>query len=247
MNLARSQFEDLFLFEEQMPIDSVDAALRFKSECPPDRQFKSENMFRFRRGRGDFHASVFAAFIALVFLAFFSTETGWQDRKLPDNLGNYVGYQFGLVEIEGRAKRLGSILKQSWVVPFLCLLILIPASIINLRASWKIRRWRQRFLLPTDAGYETSKYLAALEYLAYFILYTLSVPVLGYLISTIVMGVFLTWRLGYRTVKWLSTGLLSSFAIVVVFRSFLQIKTPVSIWLYDQLPAAARAFMLTYF
>ncbi|NRB04633.1 MAG: tripartite tricarboxylate transporter TctB family protein, partial [Rhodobacteraceae bacterium] len=55
------------------------------------------------------------------------------------------------------------------------------------------------------------------------------------------------WRLGYRTQRWIATGFVSSFAIVLVFRTILQIKTPVSIWLYDQLPSTTRAFMLTYF
>jgi len=230
-----------------MPVDITDTALRFRSECPPDTKFKSENLFKFRRGRGDFQVSVVAALLSLIFLVFFWTQTGWENRKLPDDLGTYIGHQIGLLESEGRVKRLGTILKQSWVVPLLCLMVLVPASILNLRQSWRVRRWRQRFLLPTDASYETAKYLAALEYVLYFILYTLSVPILGYLLSTIVLGVYLTWRLGYRTPKWLLIGLLSSFAIVVIFRSFLQIKTPISIWLYDQLPAGLRVFMLTYF
>jgi len=86
-----------------------------------------------------------------------------------------------------------------------------------------------------------------LEYVAYFIGYTLLVPLLGYLVSTLILGTYLTWRLGYRTWRWTGIGLLSSVAVVLVFRTFLQIKTPVSIWLYDQLPTALRAFMLTYF
>jgi len=40
---------------------------------------------------------------------------------------------------------------------------------------------------------------------------------------------------------------LSSFAIVLLFRTFLQIKTPGNIWLYDQLPGTLRSYMLTYF
>ncbi len=239
--------ESLYLFDEQMPVDVVDAALLFKSECPPDVKFKSENLFKFRRGKGDFHASVVAAILALVFLAFFWTETGWENRKLPDELGSYIGHQFGLIELDGRVKRLGTILKQSWVVPLLCLLVLVPAALLNLRESWRVRQWRKRFMLPTDASYETAKYAAALEYVVYFIMYTISVPILGYLLSTLILGTYLTWRLGYRTPKWLLIGLLSSFAVVIVFRSVLQIKTPVSIWLYDQLPAALRVFMLTYF
>jgi len=247
LNASEHNLESLLLFEEQLPVDTKDAKLRFVSECVPDRKFKSENLFRFRRGRGDFHASVAAALVALAFLAFFWTETGWENRKLPDNMGQYLGYQLGVVDIEGRTKRLGTVLKQSWVAPLLCLLVLVPAAIFNLRDSWRVRRWREKFSLPIDARYETMKYMAALEFVAYFILYTLSVPWLGYLLSTIVLGVFLTWRLGYRTPKWFCMALLSSFMIVVVFRSFLQIKTPVSIWLYDQLPATVRTFMLTYF
>lgn len=239
--------ETLLLFDEQTPIDSRDPDLNFRSECPPDKRFKSENLFKFTRGRGDFHASIAALLISLVFLAFFWTETGWDKRKLPDNLGTYIGFQFGLVETETRMKRLGTILKQSWVTPLLCLTLLVPASLVNLYSSWKVRRWRERYLLPVDAGYETSKYVAAIEYVAYFILYTLSVPVLGYLFSSLILGVYLTWRLGYRSAKWLGIGFLSSFAIVIVFRSLLQIKTPVSIWLYDQLPAGLRTFMLVYF
>lgn len=247
MNSTIHNHEALLLFEEQLPVESVDAELLFKSECPPDRKFKSEDLFKFRRGRGDLKASLVAALVALAFLAFFWSETGWQNRKLPDDLGSYVGSQFGLVEYEGRKKRLGTILKQSWVVPLLCLLLLVPAALVNLHGSWKVHRWRKRYLQPTDSSYETAKYVAALEYVAYFIAYTLLVPWLGYLVSTLILGVLLTWRLGYRTPKWLLTGLASSFVIVVVFRSMLQIKTPVSIWLYDQLPDALRTFMLVYF
>jgi len=238
---------ELLLFDEQMPPEFADNAQRFKSECPPDKKVKVQDLFEFRRGRGDYHASVAAAVAAVFFLIFFWSETGWQDRKLPDNIGQYVGYQLGLTDFEGRKARLGTILKQSWVAPVLCLALLVPAALWNLRASLKVRRWRQRFLLPVESGYETSKYIAALEFVAYFILYTMCIPVLGYLLSTLIMGVFLTWRLGYRTFKWLLKGLVSSFAIVVVFRTLLQIKTPSVVWLYDQLPSALRVFMLTYF
>ena len=246
-NNIRPDHSELLLFAEQMPAECADDTRIFKSECPPDKKFKVQDLFEFRRGRGDYHASIAAALVALFFLLFFWSETGWQNRKLPDNIGQYVGYQFGLTEIDGRKARLGTILKQSWVAPVLCLALLVPATLWNLRASLKVRRWRQRFLLPVESGYETSKYIAALEFVAYFILYTMCIPVLGYLLSTLIMGVFLTWRLGYRTFKWLLKGLVSSFAIVVIFRTLLQIKTPSVVWLYDQLPSALRVFMLTYF
>lgn len=236
--------DDLSLFDEALPYEVGET---FQSECVPDKKVKVEDLFKFSRGRGDLQVSIIAALIALFFLAFYWTQTGWDARKLPSELGNYIAYQFGLADIQGRATRLGRILKQSWVAPALCLLVFVPAALLNLRASWKETKWRQRFLLPTNAYFELTKYAAALEYVAYFIGYTLIVPVLGYLVSTLIMGTYLTWRLGYRSLSWMLTGIASSFAVVVVFRTFLQIKTPISIWLYDQLPDAARAFMLTYF
>ena len=228
-----------------MPFEGPKAT--FKSECPPDKKVKVEDLFKFSRGRGDLQVSVVAACLALFFLAFFWTQTGWEDRKLPDDLGQYIAYQFGLADIDGRVTRLGRIIKQSWVAPMLCLIIFVPAALFNLRASWKETAWRKRFRLPTSAYFELTKYAAALEFVAYFIVYTLIVPVFGYLLSTVALGMFLPWRLGYRGGLWVLRSLCASLAVVIVFRTFLQIKTPVSIWLYDQLPTATRAFMLTYF
>ena len=77
--------------------------------------------------------------------------------------------------------------------------------------------------------------------------YTLSVPVLGYLLSTMILLPFLTFRLGYRSWYWLRVSGLVAFAIVLLFRTALQIKTPVNIWLYNQLPDAFGIFMKTWF
>lgn len=244
MNSDAPSLEDIYVFEDGLPIDSRQV---FKSECPPDKKVKVEDLFKFSRKRGDLQVSIVAAGIALFFLIFFWTQTGWDNRKLPDEFGTYIAYQFGLADIEGRVTRFGRVLRQSWVAPLLCLLIFVPAAFWNLRASWKETAWRKRFLLPTNAYFELTKYVAALEYVAYFIGYTLIVPILGYLVSTLLLGTYLTWRLGYRGRRWMLTGFASSLAVVIAFRTLLQIKTPISIWLYDQLPSTARAFMLTYF
>ena len=239
-----SKVQDLYFFDEASPFVT---GMHFQSECPPDKKVKVEDLFKFSRSRGDLQASIVAAMIALFFLAFFWTETGWDKRKLPDEFGIYLAHQFGLVDIEGRITRFGRILKQSWIAPLLCLVILVPAALWNLRASWKETAWRKRFLLPTSAYFELTKYVAALEFVAYFIGYTVIVPILGYLLSTLILGTFLTWRLGYRGPRWVLTGFVSAFAVVLAFRTFLQIKTPLDIWLYNQLPDAQRALMLTYF
>ena len=236
---------DLFLFEEISP--NPDGKSEFKSECPPDKRFAVDNLFEFKRSRGDLQFSALMLAIALFFFIFFFSNTGWDARKLPDDFGAYMLYQLGLGEYEGRVTRFGRILKQGWVAPMLCLLLLVPAAAWNFRSSLRVHLWAKRFKQPTDMRYELEKYVAALEYVAYFILYTLAVPILGYLVSTVGMGVYLTWRLGYRNLRWMGIGFVSSFMIVIVFRTFLQIKTPVNIWLYDQLPNAMRSFMLNYF
>ena len=245
MSTQRKSSEELQLFETSMPFESFGDA--FKSECPPDKKVKVEDLFKFTRTRGDLEVSVVALLLAVFFLAAFWSYAGWDKRDLPDDIWAYLAHQFGIVEIEGRVTRFGRILKQSWVAPALCLLILVPAAFANFMASRKETNWRKRFKLPTSAYFELTKYAAALEYVGYFIVYTLMVPWLGYLVSTLLLGTFLTWRLGYRTRQWMLRGFASSFAIVIAFRTLLQIKTPVNIWLYDQLPDTLRVFMLTYF
>ena len=238
---------ELLLFDEAMPLEDLSSSAGFISECVPDKKHKIEDLFRFRRGQGDYRVSLVVMFLALFFLVFFFTQTGWQDRKLPDDLSAYLGHQFGFVELEGRVTRFGRILRQSWVAPLLCLALLVPTAIWNFRDSRRVHLWRQRFQLPTDSHYEFLKYLAALEFVGYFIVYTLAVPWLGYLLSTLILGTFLTFRLGYRSLRWIVRSLLTGMAIVLVFRTLLNIKTPANIWLYDQLPVSLRAFMLTHF
>lgn len=247
LHTAAAMSDSLLMFDEAMPVQDLEAERGFVSECIPDKKFKAEDLFRFRRLQGDYHVSLVALCVALMFFVLFFTQTGWQDRKLPDDILAYFGHQFGWLELEGRVTRFGRILRQSWVVPMLCLLLLVPTALWNFRESRRVHQWRQRFQLPTDARYEFSKYLAALEFVAYFVLYTMAVPWLGYLVSTVVLGLFLSCRLGYRSWRWILRSLLTSLAIVLVFRTLLNIKTPGSIWLYDQLPGGLRAFMLTHF
>jgi len=236
--------KDLFLFAEGLPFTQE---APFRSECPLDKKTKVEDLFQFSRRRGDLYISIIAACLALFFFAMFFTQTGWDNRKLPDGFGGYLAHQFGLIDLEGQITRFGRILKQSWVAPMLCLTVLVPTALWNLRVSIKEHLWRKRFLLPTKATFEFAKYVEASEFVIYFVAYTLLVPILGYLLATLLLGVFLPWRLGYRGRVWLLRSFFCSFAVVIVFRTLLQIKTPVTIWLYDLLPTTLRGIMLTYF
>ncbi len=222
-------------------------AREFSSACPPARKINVEDVNDFRRGRGDLVFSVFMAALALFFLVFFFTQTGWEDRKLPANMARYWMDQFGVTSPEGRTDRLGRILKQSWTAPMICLSVLVPAALWNLWGAARAQAWRVRFKQPTGMAYEVMQWLRALEFVGWFVVYTALVPVLGYLCATLLLGTALPWRLGYRGLRWMSICLAASFVIVLVFRTGLQIRTPVNIWLYDQLPQRWETFMQVWF
>ena len=219
----------------------------FNSACPEDKKFKIEDLLAFKRGRGDLIFSALMLALVLFFLVMFRTETGWEGRKLPDDFGTYLLRQLGVVDGEGRLDRFGKILKQSWVAPLMCMAILVPAAIWNLRQSWRVHNWRLRFKQPTAMAYEATVWLRALEFVGWFVAYTIAVPILGYLVSTLMLGTLLPLRMGYRGKRWFFTCLTVSFAIVLVFRTGLQIKTPINVWLYGFLPTGVEGFMKTWF
>ncbi|MEL7092758.1 MAG: tripartite tricarboxylate transporter TctB family protein [Pseudomonadota bacterium] len=217
------------------------------STCPPEAKIDLRDVTDFRRGRGDLIFSLFMVVVAAFFLIFFFSQTGWEDRKLPANMAKYWMDQFGITDPDTRPARLGRILKQGWVAPMAVLCILVPAALWNLRGAVRAYRWRARFRLSNDARYELSQWARALEFVGWFVVYTLLVPVLGYLVSTMLLGTALPWRLGYRGSRWIGICAATSFAIVLVFRTGLQIRTPVNIWLYDQLPQGVGTFFKVWF
>lgn len=224
-----------------------DPHISIRTETPAERRFMATDLFQFSRRRGDFTLSLLMVGMAGLLVLHFPTETGWTTRNLPPDMLAYIETQFGMMDQEGRVMRLGKILKQGWVAPLLCLLILVPAVALNLHGSYRGLRRRFRQRVPWRWTYEMGQWLRGLEYIAYFILYTMAVPILGYLVSTLLMGSFLTARLGYRGWRWTGIALASSFAIVLLFRSILQIKTPVNIWLYNQMPDTLALFFKTWF
>ncbi len=92
---------------------------------------------------------------------------------------------------------------------------------------------------------EISIWLRSFEFVLWFMGYVVLVPKLGYLPSTIIFGLALSVRMGYRSRKMLAVSVLTSSAIVVTFKSFLQVRVPGGA-AYEFLPDAMRSFMLTY-
>lgn len=93
---------------------------------------------------------------------------------------------------------------------------------------------------------EVGFWLRSIEYAGWFMIYVIAVPQLGYLPSTVLFAVALAIRLGYRGVRYLGAAALFGVVVVLVFKSFLQVKVPGGA-LYEYLPVTIRSFMLTYF
>jgi hypothetical protein len=92
---------------------------------------------------------------------------------------------------------------------------------------------------------EVWQWIRSLEYAGWFMAYVFVVPQLGYLFATILFGLLLAVRTGYRSIKTYLSVVVLSVVIVVVFKGFLQVKIPGGA-IYEYLPTALRSFMLTY-
>lgn len=108
--------------------------------------------------------------------------------------------------------------------------------------------WVSAIVSPKIEGrwQEVAFWLRSMEFILWFLAYVILVPRLGYLPSTILFAVILSYRMGYRTVKMLGFAALTAITVVVIFKSFLQVKVPGG-QAYEYLPDAIRSFMLTYF
>ncbi len=93
---------------------------------------------------------------------------------------------------------------------------------------------------------EVSLWVSALEFAGWFIAYAATVPILGYLPSTLIFAAALTLRAGFRTPLALMSAAASALVIVLLFKTFLQVKLPAG-QVYEVLPAGLRQIMLTYF
>ncbi|MEZ5478648.1 MAG: tripartite tricarboxylate transporter TctB family protein [Thiolinea sp.] len=149
---------------------------------------------------------------------------------LLSQLGNQLSYAAGQ-----------PFFKQPGLWTLIGLLTLLLGSLLHL---WNL--WRTRDAASSGPGSELLAWLRGLEFLGWFLAYVWLVPLLGYLPATLLFGLVLTLRLGYRQRHLLLGSVLVSLTTVLVFKSFLQAKIPGGL-LYDYLPQGLRNFMTIYF
>ena len=123
--------------------------------------------------------------------------------------------------------------------PIISLVLMTVFAIFHLIGSYCSPRIHGRM---RELGF----WMQSLEYAGWFMVYVFTVPMLGYLPTTIVFMCILLFRLGYREPKTIAAGAVSATAIVLVFKTFLQVKIPAG-QIYEALPDGLRSTFLTYF
>ncbi|MCB1356667.1 MAG: tripartite tricarboxylate transporter TctB family protein [Maritimibacter sp.] len=84
----------------------------------------------------------------------------------------------------------------------------------------------------------------SLEFVAWFVVYVLIVPLIGYLPATLLFALLLGLRLGYRSPRGLLASALFAVAVVLVFRAGLGVRIPAG-EIYQFLPPSIRSFAMT--
>lgn len=123
--------------------------------------------------------------------------------------------------------------------PALSLIGMCLCSFIFLAMSW-INRDKDR---PSLLRSELLVWLSVLEYPLWFLAYVWAVPQLGYLLSSVLFALLMCFRLGYRSRIIYLAAVVSSIAIVVIFKSFLEVKIPGG-EIYRYFPDVVRNFLI---
>ena len=151
--------------------------------------------------------------VAVVLLLFADTELKWKK-----NAGFHLQPGFW------------SIVALSGMAIFAALRLALPPWAIKKPRYFDWRIWLQNWFGPV-------------EFALYFLIYVYLVPRLGYLPSTLLVFPLLILRAGYRGRKALAMSWIVGIVIVVLFKSFLQVKIPGG-ELYSVFPDAIRNFLV---
>lgn len=109
---------------------------------------------------------------------------------------------------------------------------------LHLVVSWRLR--------APGGWFEAGAWLRAFEYFFWFMVYVWAVPILGYLLATVLFTVGLALRQGYFRPRQMALAMLLGVVIVLTFKTVLQVKIPGGA-IYEHLPDGLRSFMIVNF
>ena len=133
----------------------------------------------------------------------------------------------------------GKLLAQPAFWPTISIMMMVGFGALHLLTSYLSPRIQGRWQ-------EVWLWVRTFEYCAWFLAYVRLTPILGYLLATVIFTNLLMLREGYRSPRTLAMATGTAVAIVLLFKTFLQVKIP-SGAVYEYLPTTLRAFMITYF
>lgn len=127
----------------------------------------------------------------------------------------------------------------SWLSVFGMLIFGLPYGVTVLKKHREIRS-------PEPAIVEVKSWIMSAEFAIWFLCYVMMVPNLGYILSTLIFTLIMTYRTGYRDKKYFIGSVIFSFGTVIIFKSILGVSIPGGD-IYDVFPAQIRNFLIMNF
>lgn len=106
---------------------------------------------------------------------------------------------------------------------------------------------RTRQMVRTPGRWrEAGVWALSLEFVGWYVLYVLAIPILGYLLSTILFCTLLTMRLGYRSRLAILSALGFALFVVLTFKAAFNVRIPGGA-IYEFAPDGLRYILIRYF
>lgn len=119
-------------------------------------------------------------------------------------------------------------------------------ALITMVLGFAVHYWLMRRRRPNTLDWvEARRWAEPLEYLIWFLVYVVAVPMLGFMPMSILFACALTYRLGYRQKPALAIAAAFAVAMVVLFKGILGVNIP-GAQIYEFLPDSIRTFFLVY-
>ena len=189
-----------------------------ESEEPQAVEHHAEDLFEHEQNPGDTFFALFFVVISVFLLSQIGEQTKWVNG----------------VET----------MMQPRIWPLMSLIGMVIFGLGYLFYSFKaLRKQTNSKLFETQ---ELINWAKPVEYACYFLVYVYLVPIIGYLLASILLFIFLCLRTGYWQPRMLLIGVVIALLIVLLFKTFLQVKIPGG-QIYEWFPDNIRNFLITYF
>lgn len=123
-----------------------------------------------------------------------------------------------------------------------------PAISLGGMVLFGLVHWARMRNVPRSPGrwQEAALWLRSLEFVGWYVAYVLLIPVIGYLLSTVLFCILLVLRLGYRSRFAILSALGFALFVVLTFKTAFNVKIPGGA-IYEFAPSGLRYILIRYF